>query len=113
MNESWSLGAGAYTDLKAPGARLDQFASTAVDYYGATMGLRYTSKFLAKQEDEPKAQLKPMLLTTTLSLHYNRGFGEFAGQRTEAGNFTFPIPVGPTDFLYEEYSAHLGGGFIF
>ncbi len=115
LNDAWSLGCGAYTDLRAPGVDMRQFGSTSVDYYGATLGLRYATRFKASPEEEEgsPAEARPMLMTTTFSLHYNRGFGEYAGQRTDAIKFNFPIPVGPTDFLQEEYSAHLGGGFIF
>jgi hypothetical protein len=112
--ERWAFGGGIYSDLKPSAASaLTNFGQTAIDYYGATLGLRHYHDYLAREKNDAQAPLKGMRMTTTLSLNYVRGSGDYAGARTDPMQPLAALPVALSPFSSDEFSAHLGGGFAF
>jgi hypothetical protein len=114
LDRRWSMGAGVYTDLKPVAKPIREFGDTWMDHYGATAGLRWQKSYLAKPVDaDPEAEPQLMLMSTTLSVHYNHGRGDFGGVVTDSINIQFPLPVARVPISADEISVHLGGGFAF
>lgn len=113
LSEHWSMGAGISSDLKPSGAAITGFGATAIDYYGATLGLRHDHEYLAKEKDAPLGELKAMRMTTTLSFNYVHGYGEYGGVSSDPTQPIATLPVYSSPFISDEFSAHLGGGFAF
>jgi hypothetical protein len=100
LDDRWTLGGGAYTDLQHHTA-LNNFLANNVDYYGGNVGLR------RRQLLGHSADGAPVTLSSTLSLHYERGTGQFAGAQVTAGSLALPLPVVVTDATFQDYDLHL------
>jgi hypothetical protein len=104
LNPHWDYGAGVYSD-KAWNEALPSFGSSNLDYYGANTGLRWR-----RQIGAPEGQPGAVELSTSLLLHYERGYGQLAGAGVNASVPNFPLPVLKTDAIFEEANIHLASG---
>lgn len=113
LGEHWSYGGGAYTDLKPVGTAINSFGATAVDFYGATLGLRHVHDYVSRDLGQPASAEKGMRMSTTLALSYVHGYGEYGGVKADPSKPIALLPVASSPFISDEFSAHLGGGFAF
>jgi hypothetical protein len=104
LNRHWDYGAGVYSD-QAWNESLPTFGSSNLDYYGANTGLRWR-----RQIGAPEGQPGAVELSTSLLLHYERGYGQLAGAGIDAAVPNFPLPVVKTAAIFEEANIHLASG---
>ncbi len=74
LDETWSLGAGAFTDL-ASGPQPDVFAEFRLDYVGVTAGVSLDTPLGLLDEERPEG----LLMSSTVALRYAVGWGVVGG----------------------------------
>ena len=105
--ESLWLGGGLFTD-RAPERGLDGFASSTVNFYGGTAGVRWSSRYQLDETEDGDS----IGFGTTFAVRYSYGSGQIGGLSLDVGEDPF-LNDRVADLEVHEFGVHLGSTVTF
>ena len=105
--ESVWFGGGVFTD-RAPEKRLEGFATSTVNFFGATAGVRWATRYQLDDEEEEEA----ITFGTTLAVRYSYGSGSIGGLDFNVGEDPF-LDDRTSELEVHEFGVHLGSTVTF